>query len=324
MPTACYLHKHREATGACSACQRPICTRCTGFEAMRPVCPTCVDDVRSHGRWRVVGQLVVGVLGLGAVAAMATFALRQRGAADAVEARVTESSAATPDPGPSRESLSRAAAAARVAESKARVAAAEAAAARSKAEVAEALARETTARAANARAVAVVEHEGVRAAAMAADRALAAARAEEASARQAEARARLGEVPDVDGACLMPTRRKGNTIMVEVDFDGSVAQMILDTGATHTLVTQAFAEGARLAVGDERHVAGTANGETEFAVAEVALITIGGRTLGAQRVGVCGNCALGEADGLLGVDVLKAMHVQIDLPTGTARFGDCE
>ncbi len=334
MAKPCYLHKHSEATGACSGCGRPICTRCTAFDEMRPICPACGTETARKVLLRRVGG-VAAVLTVGALLIYGSYALLSR--------RLTTSEAVgkavagigpqeiARDPGPSKETVERTSAAAQVAEDRARKAKADAAEARARAEAAEARAREAAALANASRASAAAEHNQAVAQARLADqqvlaarREAAAAEREEAAARQAEARARLGEVADADPGCLMPTEKRGNAVYVDVNIDGNVAHLVLDTGATHTVVTQEFADAARFEPDPDRQIrARTANGETTMAVVSTGAITIAGRAVSDLPIAICPNCPLNGADGLLGVDVLAALRVQVDLPTGTARFGDC-
>jgi clan AA aspartic protease (TIGR02281 family) len=330
----CYLHKHSEATGACSGCGRPICTRCTAFDELRPICPACGTDLGRKRLLRKVGA-IGAVVGLGGLL-LYVGVTQLRGLLTDRDLLAKAVTGIGPqeiprDPGPSKETVERTTAAAVVAEARARKATADATEARARATAAEARARETTALAQASRASAVAEHNQAVAVAQAAERevlqaqrAAAVADREEAAARQAEARARLGEVADADPACLMPTVKRGNAVYVDVDIDGHVAHLVLDTGATHTVVTQDFANGARFEPDRDREIrARTANGETTMAVVTTGSISIAGRSVNDLPIAICPQCALSGADGLLGVDVLAALRVQVDLPTGTARFGDC-
>lgn len=335
MAKSCYLHRHSEASGTCAGCGRPICTRCTAFDALQPVCPACSTDL---GRKRFLRRLgaVLTVVGVGAllIYGSVTQLGRLMTSGDAVGkavAGIGPQEAPPRDPGPSKEMVSRTTAAAQVAEARARKATADAVEARARAETAEARAREAAAVAKASRASAITEHNEAVAASRAAEREVLAARREaasaereEATARQAEARARLGEVAEADPACLLPTLKRGNAVYVDVDIDGHVARMILDTGATHTVVTEAFGRAAGFEPDPDRQIiARTANGETTMAIVHTETITIAGRAVADLPIALCPNCPLNGADGLLGVDVLAGLHVQVDLPTGTARFGDC-
>lgn len=336
MATSCYLHRHSEATGACSVCGRPICTRCTAFDETRPICPACGTDLGRKRLLRKVGGFAA-VVGLGGLLLFVGVTqlralLRHRDLLDAPRpAPAAEIEDPPRDPGPSKETVERSTAAAVVAEARARKATADAAEARARAEAAEARAREAAALATESRASAAAERNQAAAVARAAERevlqaqrAAAVADREEAAARRAEARARLGEVADADPDCLMPTVKRGNAVYVDVDIDGHVAHLVLDTGATHTVVTQDFADAARFEPDRDREIrARTANGETTMAVVTTGAISIAGRSVNDLPIAICPQCALSGADGLLGVDVLAGLHVQVDLPTGTARFGDC-
>jgi clan AA aspartic protease (TIGR02281 family) len=212
------------------------------------------------------------------------------------------------------------------AEVRARVAAAEAVEAEARAAAAEARAREASAGAAERRAAAQAEAHAARESALAARRAERAAAEEEATARAAEARARSAAAADtLDPACLLPTVARGNSLLVDVTLDGHPARLVLDTGATATVLTRRTAEAAGLSIDDEnRRRASTANGVAEFSPALVGTLAIGDRAVRELTVATCDACDAIGADGLLGVDVLRALQVRVDLPTRTAHFADCE
>jgi predicted aspartyl protease len=394
---ACYLHKHRSATGRCSGCDRPICTRCTGFAEMNPVCPACGDDVAGRVRRRRAGWVLVAVGAaagvVGAVGFVVSGALKSRD--EAARAAVADARAAldreAPDEakaaferalsadrdnasalaglgllayeagdlqtalthlkharaagdrsaavtdaltsiaasgfgtggGGERDSTLRGT---RDAEARARAARATAAEAEAQAAAAEARARTAAAGAAAQRAAAEAEAHAARAAALSARRAEQAAEAEEATARAAEARARSAAAGEaIDAACPLPTVARGNSLLVDVALDGHPARLVLDTGATATVLTRRAAEAAGLEIDDEnRRTASTANGVAEFSPAVVGWLSIGDRGVRDLPVATCDACDAIGADGLLGVDVLRALRVRVDLPTQSAHFADCE
>lgn len=215
---------------------------------------------------------------------------------------------------------------AREAEARARAARATAAAAEAQADAAEARARTAAAGAAAQRAAAEAEAHAARAAALAARRAEKAAAAEEATARLAEARARAATAGEaLDATCPLPTVARGNSLLVDVTLDGHRARLVLDTGATATVLTRRTAEAAGLEIDDEnRRTASTANGIAEFSPAVVGWLGIGDRGIRDLPVATCDACDAIGADGLLGVDVLRALRVRVDLPAHAAYFSDCE
>ncbi|MCK6575982.1 retroviral-like aspartic protease family protein, partial [Myxococcota bacterium] len=164
------------------------------------------------------------------------------------------------------------------------------------------------------------------AAALAARRAEKAAAAEEATARLAEARARAATAGEaLDATCPLPTVARGNSLLVDVTLDGHHARLVLDTGATATVLTRRTAEAAGLEIDDEnRRTASTANGIAEFSPAVVGWLSIGDRGIRDLTVATCDACDAIGADGLLGVDVLRALRVRVDLPAHAAYFSDCE
>ena len=141
----------------------------------------------------------------------------------------------------------------------------------------------------------------------------------------AAAQNKLTTLQDDDSeGCRIPVRHGDDAIFIDVDFDGRVATLVLDTGATATVVTRDFADRSGISplAGHLVH-ARTVNGTTDLPVAQVERITIAGRSIRGGHVALCNDCALHDADGLLGMDVLQALGVQLDLPNGIARFGAC-
>lgn len=59
----CVIHPTIAATGACEACKRPICTRCTKGTLDGFMCPPCAHQRYARQRWRV-GLKVAGVAAL--------------------------------------------------------------------------------------------------------------------------------------------------------------------------------------------------------------------------------------------------------------------
>lgn len=133
--------------------------------------------------------------------------------------------------------------------------------------------------------------------------------------------------PD-DRICSVPLLRPHGrrTFRVQVAIDGVQALLILDTGASMTVLTSEFASriGARL---DHRRSirALTANGWTTFASAVVGRVGLGGRVIEDVTVAVCNDCGLEDVtDGLLGLDLMAALRVEPVLSTQQLRFADCD
>ncbi len=116
------------------------------------------------------------------------------------------------------------------------------------------------------------------------------------------------------------------TFRVPVAFEGVVGELILDTGASMTVLTADFAAQAGVEVDHARGIrAVTANGRTVFSSGHVRVASLGGRDLAGVSVAVCNDCGLGEvSDGLLGLDLMAAWGVEPRLSAAELRFSDCE
>ena len=116
-----------------------------------------------------------------------------------------------------------------------------------------------------------------------------------------------------DGAFLLPA-----------EFGSVDARLILDTGATRTLLTETFAYRADIQPDYGAMIrAVTANGAVLQPTAVVEELVVAGRVVNDLRVVICETCPDLPADGLLGLDVQKALEVQLDLVGERVRFGDC-
>lgn len=136
------------------------------------------------------------------------------------------------------------------------------------------------------------------------------------------------EIEVVQGECTLKLRRSGRgrgVYFAEVYIADTPTRLIFDTGASITLITEDLAHrlGARI---DTQHMiqAITANGRVDMATAVVGPIEVGPRSAPRLRVAVCSDCLGDHADGLLGLDLQAAFHMQLDLAGGTVRFAGCE
>lgn len=108
-----------------------------------------------------------------------------------------------------------------------------------------------------------------------------------------------------------------------VIIDGTPLLLLLDTGASVTVLNRSAADSAGLAPLDGRLLADTANGITEMSLAWAESVELAGRALEGARVAVCDEC-IRRADGLLGVDLQARFDVQVDVVAGRLSFVACE
>ncbi len=135
------------------------------------------------------------------------------------------------------------------------------------------------------------------------------------------------EPPPPDGRCSIALRapRDGRTYTVPLRIDGLEAELILDTGASLTLITQALANdlGGRFQYGSPIQVV-TVNGSVELPTGTIGEVVIAKRAVDDVRVAVCSDCVQNIADGLLGVDLQTAFGMRIDLVERRIDFADCD
>lgn len=121
-----------------------------------------------------------------------------------------------------------------------------------------------------------------------------------------------------------PVRGRG-TYLVDVVIDGVPTQLILDTGATLTVISSAFADEANIRADPGREIgARTAGGFVRFETAVVSSVDVGGRSVENVRVAICDECTAELASGLLGLDVQRPLGLALDVRRQVVRFADCE
>ena len=127
------------------------------------------------------------------------------------------------------------------------------------------------------------------------------------------------------GPCEIPATRRGRTYTLELEIGRSVASLIIDTGASITVLSEEFVARAGIRPHPVRRVlALTANGRTEFRTAVVPEIGLGDRVVESSWVAICPDCAHGTVDGLLGLDLQAAFGLHLDPSAEVVRFADCE
>ena len=138
---------------------------------------------------------------------------------------------------------------------------------------------------------------------------------------EAEAKATF---PD---ACMIEAIRRGQhgTFLLPMLIDGAPGELVIDTGASMSVLTQEMAGAAGLVIDTDRIiVAITANGRVEFPTARVGWLEVGDRAARDVRVAICRDCVQGYADGLLGLDLLAILGLELRLNEGAVRMLDCD
>ena len=128
------------------------------------------------------------------------------------------------------------------------------------------------------------------------------------------------------GPCEVPLERRAreNSFRLTVTVAGLSAELIVDTGASLTVITRELAEDLGVPLDRRRMVrAITANGRVDMPTAVLAWIDVAGYEVENLRVAVCEGCVEGVADGLLGLDIQTLLKMRIDPAAGIADFADC-
>jgi predicted aspartyl protease len=116
----------------------------------------------------------------------------------------------------------------------------------------------------------------------------------------------------------------GGTYALEARFGDTDARLILDTGASLTVVTAQLADDIGLWPDREMTITAiTANGRVVMPTAVVPGVEVAGRLVEELRVAICDDCVDDIADGLLGLDLQASLRMQVDTGAGQIRFGDC-
>lgn len=134
----------------------------------------------------------------------------------------------------------------------------------------------------------------------------------QAQRRIADLEDRHGPQPPSEGT-VVPFVPIGNNFLVAARINAIPAHLMLDTGASVTVVTTEFARRVGLRWDDTRLVSlDTANGRVRAPVATIARLEVGSEVLTNLRVVVVELDGLRGIDGLLGMDVLSRYRVTID------------
>ena len=139
------------------------------------------------------------------------------------------------------------------------------------------------------------------------------------------ARALLTEVELKEGDEIVPVERfysdqialkpRGNQFSLDLDIDGSMVDLLIDTGASMTTMSQqqfqrSFNRDDLTFV--EQRLFNTANGIAKGSVYRVDSVQLGRFILNDVHIAVLDFDLAGQLDGLLGMNVLGQFHFQID------------
>jgi len=111
--------------------------------------------------------------------------------------------------------------------------------------------------------------------------------------------------------------RLDNHFLVPVQIDGDIFMLLLDTGASLTLLSKTL---ANRSTKQETITLATANGTVTVPTMVVAQVQLGHQVLHHISVALTKNMGIGGADGLLGMDILKRFHFVIDQEHATLRL----
>jgi len=131
--------------------------------------------------------------------------------------------------------------------------------------------------------------------------------------------------PELPCAVEIERSARLGTFRVPVRFDDEIYWMILDTGASITVVTRELVDAVGLEVDTEQPLqAITATGLARFDRTTIPRLTIAERAVEGVTAAVCDDCAGDDAVGLLGLDVQAALGLELRLSQQRAVFVDCE
>lgn len=113
----------------------------------------------------------------------------------------------------------------------------------------------------------------------------------------------------------IPFELKSNLIMVDALLDGSPRRLVLDTGASQTVLTPRGAEGLT-GIGADGKTGRGAGGDLRVSFARVGSLAVGGQIVRDLQVGVTElgqlESCVGDLDGVLGFDFLSRFVLTID------------
>jgi clan AA aspartic protease (TIGR02281 family) len=122
----------------------------------------------------------------------------------------------------------------------------------------------------------------------------------------------LSPVQRSSSPVIVPLRMSGSAAFVTVVLNQTLqANMLVDTGATYTLVSRRIASGLRL-YESSRAVLSTANGPINVPLATLQSVKVGAAEALNLTVAIQDISTHSGVDGLLGLDFLSRFHTSID------------
>jgi predicted aspartyl protease len=139
-------------------------------------------------------------------------------------------------------------------------------------------------------------------------------------------RRRLVGMPESASECTIAVTRSHERggFLIEADLDGAPARLLIDTGATISVISREMLAQIGRVPEDRQIRVLTANGPVNMALARIQAFSVGGRVAEMALVGVCDDCVRGIADGLLGLDLQAALGLELELGSSRVRFADCD
>jgi clan AA aspartic protease (TIGR02281 family) len=127
------------------------------------------------------------------------------------------------------------------------------------------------------------------------------------------------------GGCWIDlTEPRPGSLHLSVRINGREADLVLDTGANHTVLTTDAADELGLEWRSApRGKASTVGGLTEYARVPLEDVEIADVHRSAPRAGVCFDCMHTGGDGLLGMDLQRAFGMDLDLAGRRVRIPEC-
>ena len=128
-------------------------------------------------------------------------------------------------------------------------------------------------------------------------------------------------------ACSIPVDKKNGIYSVSVLLNYQAVELIVDTGASLSLVRSDVAAQVGLELNDEVITAETAAGIAEFKLGLVRHAKLNSpKALASLKdisMAICSDCLESVADGLLGLDLQREFNISLDVSAGVLRFNDC-
>jgi len=122
----------------------------------------------------------------------------------------------------------------------------------------------------------------------------------------------MSPVQSPSSPVIVPLRMSGSAAFVTVMLNQSLqANMLVDTGATYTLVSRRIASGLRL-YESSRAVLSTANGPINVPLATMQSVKLGAAEAANLTVAIQDISPHSGVDGLLGLNFLSRFHTSID------------